>query len=46
MNSGDIGCYKKIKVLGSGTYGKCYLVKNPETEEMCVIKQIDISCMK
>jgi serine/threonine protein kinase len=34
-----------MKVLGEGTYGKCYLVRHRSTEEVLVLKQIEIMGM-
>ncbi len=41
----DISSFEKIKVLGEGTFGKCYLVNNKKTNELCVLKQIDMNGM-
>lgn len=41
----DIGQFEKLKVLGEGTFGKCYLVNNKSTNELCVLKQIDLNGM-
>ena len=37
--------YRKIKLIGEGASGKCYLCENPEDESRWVVKQIDISKM-
>lgn len=37
--------YKMLKLLGEGSYGKCYLVEAQSEKIRCVIKQIDISQM-
>lgn len=37
--------YKMIKVLGEGSFGKCYLVEAASDKSRCVIKQIDIKFM-
>jgi len=37
--------YDRIKLLGEGVYGKAYLVQHKETNNLAVIKQIDISSM-
>jgi len=37
--------YKRVKLLGEGSYGKAYLVKCLSDESYCVIKQLDISNM-
>jgi hypothetical protein len=33
---------EKLRILGEGTYGKCYLVQNKLANELCVLKQIEI----
>ncbi|CAD8211239.1 unnamed protein product [Paramecium octaurelia] len=38
--------YKRIKLLGSGAYGKAYLAESIRDRQLCVIKQIDVSFMK
>ncbi|CAK68500.1 unnamed protein product (macronuclear) [Paramecium tetraurelia] len=38
--------YKRIKLLGSGAYGKAYLAESIRDRQLCVIKQIDVSYMK
>ncbi|CAD8210620.1 unnamed protein product [Paramecium pentaurelia] len=38
--------YKRIKLLGSGAYGKAYLAESIRDGQLCVIKQIDVSFMK
>lgn len=35
--------YKRIKLLGEGSFGKAYLVKSLSDDSYCVIKQIDLS---
>jgi serine/threonine protein kinase len=37
--------YQRIKVLGKGSFGKAYLVKNTEANEFCVVKQMETSMM-
>lgn len=32
-------------MLGEGTYGKCYLVRHRSTDEILVLKQIEIMGM-
>ncbi|CAE8672897.1 unnamed protein product, partial [Polarella glacialis] len=32
-------------VLGKGSFGKAYLVKNTEADELCVVKQMETSTM-
>jgi NIMA (never in mitosis gene a)-related kinase len=39
------GQYKIIRVLGEGSFGKCYLVESLSDKAKCVIKQIDIKFM-
>ncbi|CAJ1461730.1 unnamed protein product [Effrenium voratum] len=38
--------YQRIKVLGKGSFGKAYLVKNTEDNELCVVKQMETSAME
>lgn len=38
----EVDNFEKIKILGEGTYGKCYLVINRTNQELCVLKQIEI----
>jgi len=37
--------YQRIKVLGKGSFGKAYLVKNTVENEFCVVKQMETSMM-
>lgn len=37
--------YKRIKVLGEGSFGKAYLVECLSDHTLCVIKQVDLSKM-
>lgn len=37
--------YQRIKVLGKGSFGKAYLVRNTEADELCVVKQMETSMM-
>jgi NIMA (never in mitosis gene a)-related kinase 1/4/5 len=37
--------YKRIKVLGEGSFGKAYLVECLSDNTLCVIKQVDLSKM-
>lgn len=37
--------YKRIKLLGEGSFGKAYLVECLSDGSLCVIKQVDISRM-
>jgi len=34
--------YKKIKLLGEGSFGKAYLIERMSDKLMCVMKTIDI----
>lgn len=38
--------YKRIKVLGKGSFGKAYLVENTEAQELCVVKQMETLMMQ
>ena len=35
--------YQRVKLLGSGSFGKAYLVKEKKTGELLVIKQINVA---
>jgi NIMA (never in mitosis gene a)-related kinase len=37
--------YKKIKLLGEGSFGKAYLIERMSDKLMCVMKTIDIQRM-
>jgi NIMA (never in mitosis gene a)-related kinase len=37
--------YKRIKLLGEGSFGKAYLVECVSDGSLCVIKQVDLSKM-
>ena len=37
--------YKKIKLLGEGSFGKAYLIERMSVTLMCVMKTIDIQRM-
>jgi len=37
--------YQRIRVLGKGSFGKAYLVKNTEAGVLCVVKQMETSMM-
>lgn len=37
--------YKKVKLLGEGSFGKAFLVQTEFSKELCVIKQVNISNM-
>ena len=37
--------YKRIKLLGEGSFGKAYLVECKSDQSLCVIKQIDLTQM-
>ncbi len=34
--------YKKIRLLGEGSYGKAYLVEREKDNTKCVVKQIEM----
>jgi NIMA (never in mitosis gene a)-related kinase len=34
--------YKRIKLLGEGSFGKAYLVECLSDKSLCVIKQMDL----
>mmetsp|Transcript_35700 Transcript_35700/g.83571 ORF Transcript_35700/g.83571 Transcript_35700/m.83571 type:complete len:456 (+) Transcript_35700:131-1498(+) len=38
--------YQRIKVLGKGSFGKAYLVRNVEANAFCVVKQMETSTME
>ena len=38
--------YIKVKKLGQGTYGKVYLTKHEDTNELYVLKEVDLSMLK
>jgi len=38
--------YQRLKVLGKGSFGKAYLVKNTEENAFCVVKQMETSAME
>jgi NIMA (never in mitosis gene a)-related kinase len=37
--------YKKIKLLGEGSFGKAYLIERISDKLLCVMKTIDITRM-
>lgn len=37
--------FEKIKILGEGSYGKAYLVRQLSDNSMAVLKQIDMAKM-
>lgn len=37
--------YKRLKLLGEGSFGKAYLVECVSDKSLCVIKQVDLSKM-
>eukprot|EP00919_Chromeraceae_sp_WS-2016_P005867 GHVR01013803.1.p1 GENE.GHVR01013803.1~~GHVR01013803.1.p1 ORF type:complete len:303 (-),score=65.39 GHVR01013803.1:65-928(-) len=37
--------YKKLSVLGKGSFGKAYLVEKSDSNELCVVKQMETSAM-
>ncbi|KAM3131510.1 hypothetical protein pb186bvf_016440 [Paramecium bursaria] len=44
LNENEI--YKRIKLLGEGSFGKAYLVECIHDKSLCVIKQVDLTQMK
>lgn len=44
-NQQSVAPYKKIKLLGQGSYGKAYLVEQISDKQVCVLKQVDMSGM-
>lgn len=38
-------CYKRIRILGEGSFGKAYLVQCVSDGTYCVIKQVDLGKM-
>jgi NIMA (never in mitosis gene a)-related kinase len=38
-------CYKRIKLLGEGSFGKAYLAECTSDNSLCVIKQMDMNHM-
>lgn len=45
MPRAEYELYKRIKLLGQGSYGKAYLVQVLSDNSYCVIKQMDLSAM-
>lgn len=45
MPQAEYELYKRIKLLGEGSFGKAYLVECISDGTMCVIKQVDLSKM-
>ena len=43
--SDKLETYKKVKLLGEGSFGKAFLVETMFSKEYCVIKQVNISNM-
>mmetsp|Transcript_80599 Transcript_80599/g.248615 ORF Transcript_80599/g.248615 Transcript_80599/m.248615 type:complete len:508 (+) Transcript_80599:2-1525(+) len=37
--------YRRIKIIGKGSFGKAFLVRNTEDDTMCVVKQMDTGIM-
>eukprot|EP00930_Biecheleria_cincta_P071170 TRINITY_DN58696_c0_g1_i1.p1 TRINITY_DN58696_c0_g1~~TRINITY_DN58696_c0_g1_i1.p1 ORF type:complete len:502 (-),score=139.47 TRINITY_DN58696_c0_g1_i1:46-1551(-) len=37
--------YQRIRVIGTGAFGKAYLVKNTEADQLCVVKQMETASM-
>jgi len=45
MPNAEYELYKRIKLLGEGSFGKAYLVECVSDGALCVIKQVDLSKM-
>ena len=45
MPRAEYELYKRIKLLGQGSFGKAYLVQSLSDNSYCVIKQLDLSAM-
>mgnify|MGYP001591412074 CR=1 FL=1 len=41
----DTEYYRKLKLLGEGSFGKAYLVECRSDKTLCVIKQVDLNKM-
>mmetsp|Transcript_113065 Transcript_113065/g.314687 ORF Transcript_113065/g.314687 Transcript_113065/m.314687 type:complete len:508 (+) Transcript_113065:75-1598(+) len=37
--------YQRIKIIGKGSFGKAFLVRNTEADTLCVVKQMDTGMM-
>lgn len=37
--------YERVRVLGKGSFGKAYLVRNTELDALCVVKQMETGAM-
>jgi len=37
--------YQRIKIIGKGSFGKAFLVRNTEVDALCVVKQMDTGAM-
>mmetsp|Transcript_9760 Transcript_9760/g.23085 ORF Transcript_9760/g.23085 Transcript_9760/m.23085 type:complete len:518 (+) Transcript_9760:78-1631(+) len=37
--------YQRIKIIGKGSFGKAFLVRNTEVDALCVVKQMDTAMM-
>lgn len=37
--------YQRIKIIGKGSFGKAFLVRNTEADALCVVKQMDTGMM-
>ena len=43
MAQAEYELYKRIKLLGEGSFGKAYLVESIRDKKKCVIKQLDLN---
>lgn len=39
------GVYEKLELLGSGSYGKAWLVNSPKKNKKAVLKEIRLDCL-
>lgn len=46
MKTSEQDLYRRIKLLGEGSFGKAYLVECVVDKSLCVIKQVDLNQMK
>lgn len=42
MSTSPVSCWKKGRLIGSGTFGQVYLGFNSETGEMCAMKEVTL----
>jgi len=42
---GDDRAYRRLKLIGQGSFGKAYLARDLASDELCVMKQIRMSAM-